>query len=269
MKTIVATLAVACIVAVFGVAGVVYFGLINVGADDPHSGPVHAFLDTARNRSVEARSRDIEVPDLSNEAQIRAGAGNYDSMCVGCHLSPEAAQTELSEGLYPAPPNLAKTGVYDDPAKRFWIIKHGIKATGMPAWGKSMADPYIWGMVAFLQKLPDLDEKEYRSLVASSGGHQHGGGETPAHGHGGQQGDIAGDDHHQNDGVSLDHHGSTNSDGAAGWVGDDEHHDQNASDDHHASGAPQALERSRSGAQAKGKSSSVNHVHADGKQHEH
>lgn len=144
MKIIITTLAVAFVAAVIGVAGVVYFGLINVGADDPHTGPVHAFLDTARNRSVEVRASDIEVPDLSNEAQIRVGAGNYDSMCVGCHLSPGAAQTELSEGLYPAPPNLAKAGIYDNPAKTFWTIKHGIKATGMPAWGKSMDDQYIW-----------------------------------------------------------------------------------------------------------------------------
>lgn len=268
MKTIVATLALACVVAVFGVAGVVYFGLINVGADDPHSGPVHAFLDAARNRSVEVRAKDIEVPDLNNEAQIRAGAGNYDSMCVGCHLAPGMAPTELSDGLYPAPPSLAEAGIRDDPAQTFWVIKHGIKATGMPAWGKSMADPYIWGMVAFLQKLPDLDEREYRSLVASSGGHQHGGGETAAHGHDGQQGETGGDDHHQNDSGSSDHHGSTNPDEAAGRaVADD--HDQNMSDDHHASDAPQGLEKPSSDAEAKGKSSSDTHVHADGKQHDH
>ncbi|WP_312572555.1 c-type cytochrome, partial [Stutzerimonas balearica] len=180
MKRIIISFAAFCALGLLVVAGVVFSGLISVAADDPHTGVVHAFLETARNRSIEVRSEDIVVPSLDDEDQIRAGAGNYDSMCVGCHLAPGMAETELSNGLYPAPPSLAEAGLYGDPAKTFWVIKHGIKATGMPAWGKSMADPYIWGMVAFLQKLPELDEGAYRALVASSGGHQHGGGETPA-----------------------------------------------------------------------------------------
>jgi mono/diheme cytochrome c family protein len=209
MKKIIITLAVASVVAALGVMGVVYFGLINVGADDPHSAPVHAFLDTARDRSVEMRAQDIDVPDLDDEAKIRAGAGNYDSMCVGCHLAPEAPETELSKGLYPAPPNLSEAGLYESPAKTFWIIKHGIKATGMPAWGKSMEDQYIWGMVAFLKQLPTLDAGRYRALVSASGGHQHGGGETDVDNHHGGNQSESGEDHHG--GSSSDHHGAADS----------------------------------------------------------
>lgn len=58
----------------------------------------------ARDRSIEVRSRDIEVPNLDDQALIRAGAGNYNSMCIGCHLAPGVAETELSQSLYPAPP---------------------------------------------------------------------------------------------------------------------------------------------------------------------
>jgi mono/diheme cytochrome c family protein len=162
-------------------AGILYSGLINVGADDPHLAPVYALLNMARERSIAIRARGIVVPDLGNEAQIREGAGNYDSMCVGCHLSPGMAPTELSRNLYPAPPSLVRLGVDGDPAKAFWIIKHGIKATGMPAWGKSMADEHIWALVAFIERLPQLDPQSYRALVASSGGHRHGGGETQIH----------------------------------------------------------------------------------------
>ena len=186
MKRTLKTLAAAGVVAGIIGAGVVYFGVINVGADDPHSEPVYALLSTARDRSIAVRSRDIEVPDLSDETLIRAGAGNYNSMCIGCHLAPGVAGTELSNSLYPAPPNLSKLGVDGNPAAAFWIIKHGIKSTGMPAWGKSMADPYIWGMVAFLQQLPSLDAEQYNALATSSGGHQHGGGESKMHNHEGQ-----------------------------------------------------------------------------------
>lgn len=186
MKKTIKTLMLASLAAVVVVAGVVYSGVINVGADDPHFPAVHALLSTARERSIAVRARDIEVPDLTDEELIRSGAGNYHSMCIGCHLAPGLSETELSRSLYPAPPDLSQAGTNGNPAAAFWIIKHGIKASGMPAWGKSMGDEYIWGMVAFLEQLPTLDVQEYQELVASSAGHQHGGGEAVMHDHEGQ-----------------------------------------------------------------------------------
>lgn len=171
------------------VLGAAYSGLVNVGADDPHFPAVHAFLAMARERSIAVRARDIEVPDLKDEALMRTGAGNYNAMCIGCHLAPGVEKTELSQALYPSPPNLSKSGIGGDPAAAFWIIKHGIKASGMPAWGKSMGDEYIWGIVAFLDQLPQLNAQQYQTMVAASGGHQHGGGESEMHDHEGQHGD--------------------------------------------------------------------------------
>lgn len=159
----------------------IWSGIYNVGADDEHTRPMHSVLQTLRERSIAARAGKLEVPDLADPARIRQGAGNYDAMCMGCHLAPGMADTELSKGLYPAPPNLSQATV--DAAAAFWVIKHGIKASGMPAWGKSMEDGYIWNMVAFLQQLPRLDAAQYQALVASSGGHEHGGGETIEHAH--------------------------------------------------------------------------------------
>lgn len=186
MKRTLKTLAVTAAIGALGLGGVLYFGLINVGADDPHWAPVHGLLAAVRERSIELRARDIQVPNLEDPALIRSGAGNYHSMCIGCHLAPGVAPTELSQNLYPAPANLSTGGVERSPAATFWVIKHGIKATGMPAWGKSMGDPYLWGLVAFVQQLPTLDAQGYQALVAASEGHQHGGGETRMHDHAGQ-----------------------------------------------------------------------------------
>jgi mono/diheme cytochrome c family protein len=152
--------------------GFLWSGLYDVGADDPHLAPVHAALQTLRERSIAARADDLEVPDLSDLALIRQGAGNYAAMCTGCHLAPGESPTELSRGLYPSPPEFARGGLAT-PARQFWVIKHGIKASGMPAWGKSMDDRAIWGLVAFVQRLPRLDAAAYHALVESSEGHSH------------------------------------------------------------------------------------------------
>jgi mono/diheme cytochrome c family protein len=161
------------VVLVLLAVGWAWTGLYNIAADVPHTGPVHALLELLRERSIAARASAVEVPPLDEEALIRAGAGNYDAMCSGCHLAPDMAETELSRGLYPAPPKLAQSGIVDVGAA-FWTIKHGIKASGMPAWGRSMQDSDIWGMVAFLQKLPKMTSQDYRAWVDASDGHSHG-----------------------------------------------------------------------------------------------
>lgn len=153
--------------------GFLWSGLYDVGADDPHLAPVHAALQTLRERSIGARVGDLRAPDLADAALIRQGAGNYAAMCTGCHLAPGESATELSRGLYPSPPEFAK-GKLSTPTRQFWVIKHGIKASGMPSWGKSMDDHAIWGLVAFVQRLPTLDAAAYHELVESSEGHSHG-----------------------------------------------------------------------------------------------
>lgn len=164
------------VVVVVATSGFVWSGAYDVGADAPHTRPVYALLETVRDRSIKTRAASLQVPDLSDPTRVIQGSGNYQAMCAGCHLAPGMAATELSQGLYPAPPDLTKMAT--SPAEAFWAIKHGIKSSGMPAWGKSMQDEYIWNLAAFLQELPELNPEQYKATVAQSGGHSHGGGEA-------------------------------------------------------------------------------------------
>ncbi len=181
LKQFVFAIVVVAVTAMAALAAFAWSGVYDIGADDPHSKPVLGLLALVRDRSVGAQAASIAVPaDLASEARIRQGAGNYDAMCSTCHLAPGLGDSELNRGLYPAPPRLDKMKV--EPAQAFWVVKHGIKASGMPAWGKSMGDEYIWNMVAFLGALPAFDADKYRALVAESGGHSHGGAEPDDHG---------------------------------------------------------------------------------------
>jgi mono/diheme cytochrome c family protein len=167
----------------------IHSGAYDVAADVPHWTVTDSAMETLRTASVERRSAHVEVPPLGDAALVVSGAGNYDAMCAGCHLQPGVEATEMSRGLYPAPPNLA-TRRLEDPAAAFWVIKHGIKMSGMPAWGKSMEDKYVWELVAFLNELPEMSADRYQELVNASGGHQHGDSES-----GMETEDPAGDDH--------------------------------------------------------------------------
>ncbi len=151
-------------VLVIGAVAFVYSGLYNIGADDHHTKPVFAIMQTLREHSIHARSKDLAVPDLNDPQLILKGAGQYAAMCTECHLAPGKKDSEIRPGLYPQPPNLSQVRI--DPKDEFWVIKHGIKMSAMPAWGASHDDATIWSMVAFLQKLPDMTPAQYKDIVA-------------------------------------------------------------------------------------------------------
>jgi len=170
-----------------GALGIVVFihsGVFNIAADEPHWPLTHMILSVVRDRSIQARSTPVTPRDLDNETRIRSGSGNYDSMCTACHLAPGMEESELSVGLYPKPPTWREVGRVDS-SRAFWVIKHGIKMSGMPAWGKSMRDEDIWNIVAFMRQLPQLTPDAYRNLVESSSGHLHDRGDDHPHSHSG------------------------------------------------------------------------------------
>ncbi len=152
-----------------GLSGVfIYAGVYNIGADEPHSKIVYAVLQELRENAIAHHSRNIAVPtDLNDPKRIEAGAGLYQEMCTGCHLGPGLERTEMSQGLYPAAPELAR-GDDLSPGEQFWTIKHGVKLSAMPAWGKTHNDELIWDMVAFIRQLPKMSPQQYKSAVASA-----------------------------------------------------------------------------------------------------
>lgn len=171
---------------VIGLGTVAGFGYIQNGgldfaADTTHSDGVTKLIAWAREQSITRQAKDIVPPgDLASGERIRRGAGNYEAMCVGCHLSPGVENSEIRKGLYPVPPNLAladdATNASEGDGRRFWIIKHGIKGSGMPAWAKGgMDDEAIWDLTAFIKVLPKLSANEYQANVAASEGHSHAG----------------------------------------------------------------------------------------------
>ena len=150
----------------------IYAGLYNIAADVPHTQPVYWLLETVRDRSIAARAHNIIVPNnLDDSNRVSRGAGQYAEMCSHCHLAPVMERTEASRGLYPRAPELRrKTDL--TPAEQFWIVKHGVKMTGMPAWGITHDDELLWDVVAFVRKLPELTPEQYETLVKNAPEHE-------------------------------------------------------------------------------------------------
>jgi mono/diheme cytochrome c family protein len=173
------SLIVLIVLVVIGLGIWIWSGTYNIGADSPHWAVTSKLINVLRERSIDTRAAQVAVPSLDDPALIKRGAEHYQEMCTGCHLAPGLGDSELRDGLYPEPPNL--THFAPAPAEAFWIIKHGIKLTAMPAWGKTHDDHTIWAMVAFLQKQPRMSVDEYRQLTADAAQVEgHGAMATPA-----------------------------------------------------------------------------------------
>ena len=146
--------------------GFLYAGGLEVAADAPRNDFVSRFLEIARERSIALKASAINAPDGVNAPEaIASAADEYARVCAGCHFAPQLPDAEARPWLSTMPPNFPGVAGDRKPSETFWIIKHGLGANRMPAWGKYYDDRTIWSLAAFFRNLPNLSAAEYESLV--------------------------------------------------------------------------------------------------------
>ncbi len=169
MKKIIAAVALTLAVLAAGALLCIRSGDYNISTTNHDNALVNRALATVMRHSVQTHAAGITAPPLADPAMIRLGFDHYDEMCVSCHGAPGIEPDEISEGLWPKAPNLAKIVRSWTPAELFWITKNGVKFTAMPGWGPSHTDPMIWAMVAFMEKLPTLSAADYKEMKEQAG----------------------------------------------------------------------------------------------------
>lgn len=170
MKTVLKLLGAAAVL-VLAALLFILSGVYDVAASSPDSDLIAWVLRTTQSRSVHRASESLEgkvtVPDLDDPERIRTGSILYSQSCATCHGAPGVKLSAIGQGLNPYPPDLVTEGE-DEPLEAFWVTKHGIKMTGMPAFGVTHSDEEIWAVVAFLRRLPKLSPEEYQAMVRQS-----------------------------------------------------------------------------------------------------
>ena len=150
----------------------IFSGCYDVAASKPDAGLIAWVLKTTQSRSVhrayESLEGKVQIPRLDDPQRLQTGLIHYHEMCVTCHGAPGVKVSEIGQGLNPFPPELARGGG-DEPLETFWIVKNGIKMTGMPAFGVTHTDDEIWAIVAFVSRLPKLSPEQYQALAREAG----------------------------------------------------------------------------------------------------
>jgi mono/diheme cytochrome c family protein len=146
--------------AVAGGAAFVYFGVYDVSATDQHLAPTYHVLDLGMKRAVKVRARRVAVPPLDEAAAAR-GLALYAVHCTQCHGAPGVAPEPFALAMTPVPTNLVRAGAQSSLAEIYWVVRYGLKMTGMPAWEFRLGDGEIWEVAAFVKRLPALSPAAY------------------------------------------------------------------------------------------------------------
>jgi mono/diheme cytochrome c family protein len=143
-------------------------GLYNVAATSPDLGLENLVLHSTMRYSVQARAGTASKQSWS-DVEIGEGFKDYDAMCVVCHAAPSKERSAISKGMRPQPPTLAQASKQWSNGQLFWIIKNGVKMTGMPAFGVTHDDDQIWNIVGFVLRLSNMSTQQYEAMEKTRG----------------------------------------------------------------------------------------------------
>jgi mono/diheme cytochrome c family protein len=144
---------------------VMFTGTYDVAATAPHTSLTRWALGRLQHASVAARATEVRGTLPTDPAALREGLEHYDEMCATCHGAPGVLRGEIGQGMNPEPPDLSEEAEDWSDAELFWIVKHGIKLAGMPAFGPTHSDEQIWDLVGFVRQLPEMTGSEYQQRV--------------------------------------------------------------------------------------------------------
>jgi mono/diheme cytochrome c family protein len=142
----------------------IYSGFYDIAASSPHSPVVKWIFTTIKVQSVHRYAHKVPLLQNQTETDFKEGFGFYDQTCIICHAAPGIGESDISKGLNPDPPEFAK-GLPDwSEDEIFWVVKHGLKMTGMPAFGPTHSDKELAAVTRFLSRLPKMSPMQYKKL---------------------------------------------------------------------------------------------------------
>jgi cytochrome c553 len=140
-------------------------GVMPIKASSGHWPITAWFLNFSMERSVATHSAPIKAPHLDQPGWVQRGAAHYHTACRPCHGSPQVPRPRIANAMTPHPPYLPPVIPEYGSEDLFYIVKHGVKFTGMPSWPAQKRDDEVWAMTAFLREYASLDAAEYDRLI--------------------------------------------------------------------------------------------------------
>ena len=136
--------------------GIASLGLLPVNADGMHSRLEARIMPLALHASITRHATEQSDPLAVDDNNLALGAMNFRATCARCHSTPQGSANVFGESFYPPAPRLTRGATTYTDAQLFWLVKHGIRNTGMPAFGNILSDEQIWQVVTLLNYSGEL-----------------------------------------------------------------------------------------------------------------
>jgi mono/diheme cytochrome c family protein len=153
------TLWIAALIVALALAGGVLTAQFNLSAL-PEPGKTETLLATkAKHFYARRASRTVlAVKPRDERISVQDGDKLFGTECSECHGYTGRTPTDAGRWMYPRAADLGSTEVqsYSD-RELFWIVKNGIRLSGMPAFGRVESDEHIWKLVRYLRTLPSKE----------------------------------------------------------------------------------------------------------------
>ncbi len=164
------TLLLAAVIGVAVAAWIITGGRFDVSVSAELPEPIHDLIHQTRVNAVRRQARDLQAPpvNLNEDAVLFEAVVGFESMCADCHHPPGGQPSALASGLNPPPANLSESARKRSIEELFWVTKHGIRMSGMPAWGSTHSDAELWPVVALITRFPDFAEADYGNLLETA-----------------------------------------------------------------------------------------------------
>ena len=172
MKKFIAGIIVTLLAISVGAIATTHLGLYPIGADNPPGALERVLASRALDVYAEKHKPQGNNPTAITPANLTEGAKEYEEHCALCHGGAKAKISRMRDNFSPPAPQLIDRIPHDDDAWLFWVTKHGVRMTGMPAWTGILSDEEMWKVVAFIKhsdKLPPETRAAWQQLASTPG----------------------------------------------------------------------------------------------------
>jgi mono/diheme cytochrome c family protein len=156
MRNFILGIVITILVLLIGGFGLALLGFLPTRANSaPPAMEVH-IANSALDNSVERHAPRLNNPVPPTDENLIEGLKIYTMNCALCHGGIDRQPSTLAKSFYPPPPSLILHPPDDPEWRVFYMIRTGIRYTGMPAWDKSLPESDIWKLTAFLTRVDKL-----------------------------------------------------------------------------------------------------------------
>jgi mono/diheme cytochrome c family protein len=170
MWKFIAGFAVAIVVVLLAVFCYVRLGFFDPRADIGVGSLESRIAMPSLDAAVDRRAPQSQNPIQPTEANLTAGIKVYQANCASCHGDVGHPHGTLADALYPRAPQFVEDAPDMPENQNYYIIAHGIRLSGMPAWSRVLSDQEMWQVTTLLSHMDKLPPQVSDAWKAMAGG---------------------------------------------------------------------------------------------------